>query len=120
MQSATQTLTCLKPELLKHDFLVMPSKAPEALPLSVIEAFSTGLIVIANPIGSLTEMIEHGINGLFYDADDPQSLPNLIHEIKDQKYDLLRIRKNAHQMVKTRFYAPKQLARFEEILEETV
>ena len=110
----------VKPELLKHDFLVMPSKAPEALPLSVIEAFSTGLIVIANPIGSLTEMIEHGINGLFYDADDPQSLPNLIHEIQDQKYDLVQVRKNAYQMVKTRFYAPKQLARFEEILEETV
>ena len=110
----------VKPELLKHDFLVMPSKAPEALPLSVIEAFSTGLIVIANPIGSLTEMIEHRINGLFYDADDPQSLPNLIHEIQDQKYDLVQIRKNAHQMVKTRFYAPKQLARFQEILEETV
>ena len=110
----------VKPELLKHDFLVMPSKAPEALPLSVIEAFSTGLIVIANPIGSLTEMIEHGINGLFYDADDPQSLPNLIYEIQDQKYDLVRIRKNAYQMVKNRFYAPKQLARFEEILEETV
>ena len=32
-------------------------------------------------------------------------LPNLIHEIKDQKYDLLRIRKNAYQMVKNCFFA---------------
>ena len=79
-----------------------------------------GVVVLANRQDSLSEFMVHQESGLFYDAKDPQSLPNLIHEIQDQKYDLVRIRKNAHQVVKTRFYAPKQLARFQEILEETV
>ena len=95
----------------------MLSKVPEALPLSVIEAFSTGLIVIANPIGSLTEMIENGINGLFMMQYDPQSLPNLIHEIKIKNM-ILRKSVKMPPDGQNPFLCTKQLARFEEILEE--
>ena len=104
----------------KNDFLIVSSIVPEAFGITAIEAMARGVVVLANRQDSLSEFMVHQETGLFYDADDPQSLPNLIHEIQDQKYDLVQIRKNAYQMVKTRFYAPKQLARFKEILEEMV
>mgnify|MGYP006225110545 FL=1 len=113
-------LTDIKNEISKNDFLIVSSIVPEAFGITAIEAMARGVVVLANRQDSLSEFLVHQETGLFYDADDPQSLPNLIHEIQDQKYDLVQIRKNAHQMVKTRFYAPKQLARFEEILEEMV
>ena len=111
-------LSDIKNEISKNDFLIVSSIVPEAFGITAIEAMARGVIVLANRQDSLSEFMVHQETGLFYDADNPQSLPNLIHEIQDQKYDLVQIRKNAYQMVKTRFYAPKQL--FEEILEETV
>ena len=113
-------LSDIKNEISKNDFLIVSSIVPEAFGITAIEAMARGVVVLANRQDSLSEFMVHQETGLFYDADDPQSLPNLIHEIHDQKYDLFQIRKNAYQMVKTRFYAPKQLARFQEILEETV
>ena len=113
-------LSDIKNEISKNDFLIVSSIVPEAFGITAIEAMARGVVVLANRQDSLSEFMVHQETGLFYDADVPQSLPNLIHEIQDQKYDLFRIRKNAYQMVKTHFYAPKQLARFQEILEETV
>ena len=113
-------LSDIQNEISKNDFLIVSSIVPEAFGITAIEAMARGVIVLANRQDSLSEFMVHQETGLFYHADDPQSLPNLIHEIQDQKYDLVQIRKNAHQMVKTHFYAPKQLARFQEILEETV
>ena len=113
-------LSDIKNEISKNDFLIVSSIVPEAFGITAIEAMARGVVVLANRQDSLSEFMVHQETGLFYDTDDPQSLPNLIHEIQDQKYDLVQIRKNAYQMVKNRFYAPKQLARFEEILEETV
>ena len=113
-------LSDIQNEISKNDFLIVSSIIPEAFGITAIEAMARGVVVLANRQDSLSEFMVHQETGLFYDADDPQSLPNLIHEIQDHKYDLVQIRKNAYQMVKTRFYAPKQLARFQEILEETV
>ncbi len=108
----------VKTEISRHDFLIISSKVPEAFGISAIEAMARGVIVMANRLGSLTEFVTHLETGLFYNADDPKSLPDLIHNIQDQKFDLAKIRKNAYQMVKTRFNAPQQLAQFEQILEE--
>ena len=109
----------VKTEISNHDFLIISSKVPEAFGISAIEAMARGVIVMANRLGSLTEFINHHETGLFYNTEDPESLPDLIHDIQDQKFDLAKIRKNAYQMVKTRFNAPQQLAQFEQILEET-
>ena len=109
----------VKTEISRHDFVIISSKVPEAFGISAIEAMARGVIVMANRLGSLTEFINHAETGFFYNAEDPESLPDLIHDIQDQKFDLVKIRKNAYQMVKTRFNAPKQLDQFDEILEET-
>ena len=108
----------VKNEISRHDFIIISSKVPEAFGISAIEAMARGVIVMANRLGSLTEFVTHLETGLFYNEEDPKSLPDLIHDIQAQKFDLAKIRKNAYQMVKTRFNAPQQLAQFEQILEE--
>ena len=76
---------------------------PEAFGITAIEAMARGVIVLANQQDSLSEFMVHQETGFFYDADNPQSLPNLIYEIKDQKYDLVQIRKNATRWSKPVF-----------------
>jgi len=48
------------------DIFIFPSLKPQAIdpPITVLEAMSCGKIVIASPIQSLTQIINHRINGL--------------------------------------------------------
>ena len=54
-------------------FLVFPSTCYENFPLSIVEAFASGVPVIASGLGAMAEVIEHGRTGLLFstgDADD--------------------------------------------------
>jgi glycosyltransferase involved in cell wall biosynthesis len=50
----------------------------EGVPMSVLEAMSHGVPVVCTPVGGLPELIEHGRNGLFATAGDPQSIARQI------------------------------------------
>jgi nucleoside-diphosphate-sugar epimerase/glycosyltransferase involved in cell wall biosynthesis len=53
--------------------LVLPSFI-ENLPLSIIEAFSYGVPVISTPVGSISELVDHGRTGLLVPAGDVDAL----------------------------------------------
>jgi glycosyltransferase involved in cell wall biosynthesis len=63
-------------ELLRHArFLVFPSVWYEgAFPLSIIEAFASGLPVIASRLGAMEEAIADGQTGLLFSCGDPADL----------------------------------------------
>ena len=48
--------------------LIFPSIWYEGMPMTIIEAFSSGLPVIASKLGSMESMIEDGKNGLLFEA----------------------------------------------------
>ena len=50
--------------------LVMPSHWPEGMPMTLLEAFSCGLPVVASDIGSLSELVEPGLTGLLFPVGD--------------------------------------------------
>ena len=52
--------------------LVMPSKWYEGLPMTIVEAFATGLPVVASGIGSLAELVRDGQTGRLCRPGDPQ------------------------------------------------
>ena len=54
--------------------LLFPSIWYEGLPLTIIEAFSTGTPVIGSSIGAMEEMIVHEKNGLLFEEGNPDSL----------------------------------------------
>jgi len=55
-------------------YLVLPYRACEDVPRVLIEAFATGLPVIASRIGLLPELVEPGRNGLLFEAGSPADL----------------------------------------------
>ena len=58
------------PTLLREsDALLLPSKN-EGLPLSILEAQSSGVVVIAAPTAGIPEIISEGQTGFLIDADD--------------------------------------------------
>jgi glycosyltransferase involved in cell wall biosynthesis len=52
------------PRLRQYDFLAIPSEWLETGPLVALEAFAAGIPVIGWKRGGLSEIVQHGINGL--------------------------------------------------------
>jgi glycosyltransferase involved in cell wall biosynthesis len=55
-------------------YLVMPSLAYEAMPRALVEAFANGLPVLASRLGTLTELVEPGRNGLLFEPGSARDL----------------------------------------------
>lgn len=54
-------------------FLIFPSQLYENLPLTIIEAYACGVPVLASKLGAMSEIVEEGRTGWFFqpgDADD--------------------------------------------------
>jgi glycosyltransferase involved in cell wall biosynthesis len=60
------------------EFLAMPSVWYEGFPMTVVEAFSTGLPVIASRLGALQEIIQDGVNGRLFEPGNSADLANVI------------------------------------------
>lgn len=62
------------------DLFVLPSRA-EGLPLAICEAMFAELAVIACDVGSVREVVDHGVTGLVVPADDALALKEAIAEL---------------------------------------
>ena len=58
--------------------LIFPSIWYEGLPLTIIEAFSSGTPVIASRLGAMAEMVIHDYNGLHFNHGDVKDLENCL------------------------------------------
>lgn len=61
--------------------LVLPSLCYEGLPMTVVEAYSVGLPVIASDLGSMSSLIDHGRTGLHFRCGDARDLAGQIEWI---------------------------------------
>jgi glycosyltransferase involved in cell wall biosynthesis len=60
------------------DALLLPSLWYENAPVVVLEAAAYGLPVIGSRLGAIPEFVQDGINGLLFEAGNPQSLADSI------------------------------------------
>lgn len=61
-------------EMRKAQALIFPSVWYEGMPMTIIEAFSSGTPVIASNIGAMTSMIIHQYNGFLFESASVQDL----------------------------------------------
>ncbi len=83
------------PELLcAMDIVVVPSRR-EAMPLALLEACSIKKVVVASRVGGIPEVVEHGVNGLLFEAEDVNALTGLIDYAIDNKQKSRQLAANA-------------------------
>jgi glycosyltransferase involved in cell wall biosynthesis len=85
------------------DLVIFPSIAPEAFPLSVLEALWLGKPVIASDIGGVKEIIEDGVTGVLVEPNQPEQITDRILSLFDHQEISDRIGQNAKEMVRQEF-----------------
>lgn len=65
-----------------HDLFVLSSRT-EGLPVSIMEAMLAGIAVVAPDVGSVREVVEHGVTGLVVPPEDPRAFADAILALRD-------------------------------------
>ena len=104
----------------KSRFLILPSIWYEAFPRVVVEAFASGLPIIASRIGSLEELIEEGYNGYRFQAGDPNDLQRVISEAFGASEKAVILSRGARKTYE-RFFTPEHnLIQLNDIYSEAI
>ncbi len=84
---------------------VVPSEWYENFPISVVESMSLGTPVVASNMGGLPDMIEHGVNGLLFEAGNHIDLADCIRSISENKKLASKMAEQSIKTAITRFGA---------------
>lgn len=107
----------------KSDIFVLPSFT-ESCPLTILEAMSTGLPVIASNVGGISEMIKNNEDGILTEATNVDKFTKNIINLLNNTTLRKRISSNARKKVKKRFnskvMALKTKKFYEEIIQKKV
>jgi len=88
------------------EFLVMPSLWYENSPRALIEAFASGLPVIASRIGALGELVQDGRTGLLFEAGSSRDLAEKMLWASSHPAEMRRLGKSARAEYESR-YSPE-------------
>ncbi|MBE9034022.1 glycosyltransferase family 4 protein [aff. Roholtiella sp. LEGE 12411] len=90
--------------LMQHaNLLVFPSIWYEGFPLTIAEAFACGLPVLVSKLGGLTEIVEDGVNGLYFEAGNSHDLAQQIKWASTHDEAMLSMSKGALDSYKNKY-----------------
>ena len=87
--------------------LIVPSICYEGFPVTIVEAYSVGLPVIASNLGGMSSMIEHNRTGLHFCPGDPDDLAKQVEWILGHPVELERMRKEARSEYEAKYTAER-------------
>jgi glycosyltransferase involved in cell wall biosynthesis len=85
--------------------LIVPSLWYEGLPMTIVEAFATGLPVVASNLGSLSSLVEHGVTGAHFPAGNAAALAGVVRQVWADPEKLRTMRWNARAAYEHRYSA---------------
>jgi glycosyltransferase involved in cell wall biosynthesis len=80
-------------EINKSKFLIFPSEWFECMPMTILESFRAGTLVLASNIGSIPNIIKDGYNGILFNPNDPSDIKEKVNWVLNnpQKCDEISI-----------------------------
>lgn len=87
--------------------LILPSICYESFPRTLVEAFASGLPVIASNIGALTELIDEGITGLLFESGSAEDLAQKVLWAHQNPEKMAEMGLNARSKYEAEFTAEK-------------
>jgi glycosyltransferase involved in cell wall biosynthesis len=87
--------------------LVFPSMSYEGVPMVIMEAFATGLPVVASDLGTMSSLVQHGRTGLLFRVGDAASLAHQVEWISTHSGERRQMRLNARAEFDAKYTADK-------------
>ncbi len=100
--------------------LVFPSIWEEPFGLSIVEAMSHGLCVIASDIGGIPETVKNMKTGLLFKPGDENDFREKLQYLLDNPSEIRRMGKNARKFVKKNFDWSKIIKEYEGLYKEII
>jgi glycosyltransferase involved in cell wall biosynthesis len=94
--------------LLKTDIVVL-SSLTEGLPISILEALSFGIPIVATSVGDIPEIISDGKTGCLVQPKNPEALANAINFMLSNYDAAMKMGENGKKLVRDKF-SVKQMA----------
>ncbi|MEG1555149.1 MAG: glycosyltransferase family 4 protein [Bacteroidales bacterium] len=70
-------------------------------PMSILEAFNAGLLVISSHVGGIPYLIEDGVTGYLFESDNEKQLADcMIKAIQDEKHSIEMIKNGNKELIK--------------------
>lgn len=99
-----------KERLLKEAHIfVLPTSYNEGQPISILEAYASGCIVLVTQMGGIPDIFSNRINGLYLESDSPFEIANKLIYIIDNFYELGGISKTNNKSAKSFFTKGKNI-----------
>lgn len=89
----------------RASILVFPSVWYEGFPLVIVEAFATGLPVVASNLGAMSSIIENESTGLHFEAGDHRGLADTVRWVASNPAELDKMRRKARREFERRYTA---------------
>ena len=86
-------------EYLQKSDIMLSAPREDNMPVSLLEAFSAGLLVISSRVGGVPYMVEHGRTGLLFESDNDVEMAEQMLWALSYQDDSLQIIKNAKEEV---------------------
>jgi len=83
-------------------YFILPTYE-EAMPMTLLEAFSYGRAALTTPVGSIPEIMQNGCEGWLFQPGDTDTLRGLINQALDNPEQAVQLGNNALQRA-SRFY----------------
>jgi glycosyltransferase involved in cell wall biosynthesis len=100
------------------DAVVVPSKRPDPLPNTAIEAGAAGLPVVGSASGGLPEIVVDGETGLLVAPGDAAALASALRRLADDPERAATMGQRAAALIPERFSLPRMLRSLEEKYED--
>ncbi len=94
-------------EMTRAQALIFPSEWYEGFPVTIAEAFASGLPVIASRLGSMAELVDDGVTGLLFTPGDAHDLAAKIEWASMHPGELGRMGENARRVYEAK-YTPER------------
>lgn len=102
----------------KAAFVVLPSECYEGLPRVAVESFAKGTPVVAADIGSLTELVNDGRNGVLFRSGSPSALAQRVKELFEDPGSVSEMRKHARAEYDRRYTAEANFSILMQVYEQ--
>ena len=104
----------------RASFLIFPSIWYEGFPMTIVEAYASGLPVVASKLGTMASIVKDGQTGLHFEPGDARDLASKVRWLSAHPEKARELRRHARREFMLRYSAPDNYAQLMRIYERAL